>query len=335
MIDTLAPRRLFPALASVLAAALCIAMACTAPAAAPIPASLARTTVAPQQYYPRMQRIDTVDAAGVAWVRGELARYYPSILAGDTSRAFVTLYVNADGRVVRAAARLRADVGADTSDAGAIPYDFPPFSFGGDAPAGAGARIAAERATFRADQDTMFASMTPTRSVLGMRTVLPREFAYDTLHGTSPYEPFLGADPHAFQRDDGIFLTPEMLPPHGVYIHVLTLRPGRGGASDFGHHVILSKTPLGPAALQPRIETLGDLPDGGWAVTPELWATITHKPVVLIDGAVRRFEDMMALIPGDTITDIQRLAPAAAMRLTRDSAAANGAIVVTTKGHRR
>jgi beta-lactamase regulating signal transducer with metallopeptidase domain len=332
-----APRRFFPALASVTAAALCIAIACTAPAPAakPIPASLARTTVAPQQYFPRMQRIDTVDDAGVAWVRGELAQYYPSILAGDTSRAFVSLYVNADGRVVRAAARLRAEVGADTSDAGTNLLDFPPFSFGGDAPAGAQERVAAERATFQADQDTMFASMNPMRSVLGTRTVFPREFAYDTLHGTSPFDPFLGADPHAFQRDDEIFLKPEMLPPHGVDIHVLTLRPGRGGAADFGHRVILSKTPLAPPAPQPRIEYLGDLPDSDWTLTAERWATIAHKPVVLIDGAVRRFEDIMALIPGDTITEIHRLLPAAAMRLTRDSAAANGAVVVTTKGHPR
>jgi beta-lactamase regulating signal transducer with metallopeptidase domain len=335
-----APRRLFPAFGFAAAAALCVAIACSArapdvaaQAAAPIPTSLSQTNIAPQQYFPRLQRIDTVDAAGVAWLRGEIARYYPSVLAGDTSRAFITFYVNADGRVVGAAARLHADIGADTSDAGLMIYDFPPFNFGANAPASDRARVAAERATFKADEDTMFKSMNPSRSVLGARVVLPREFAYDTSRGRSPYDPFLGADPHAFQREDQVFLTPEMFPPNGISIRVLTLRPGRGGPADFGHRVLLAKTPFAPKSSPSRIEYLGDLPDSNWAVTAETWATIAHKPVILIDGVVRRFDDMMALATKETIVEIHRLGPAAAMRLSRDSAAANGAIVVTTKAH--
>ncbi len=340
-----APRRLLPALALAAAASLCVAIACsapsprgTAPESAPLPAQFARAAIAQQQYYPRVVRIDTVDAAGTAWLRAALARYYPRVLTGDTSLAFVSFYLSSDGRIVSAAARPRTDIGADTTDA-PFPFDFGAYRYGNSAPASDNVRVAAERATFQADQDTLFASQIPTRSVLGMRTVLPREFTYDSLSGTAPDDPFLGADPHAFQRDDEIFLTPEMLPPHGVSIHVLTLRPGRGGPTDFGHRVSVRKTPLTPPPPPPRpqpdIEHLGDLPGGGWAITAELWATLEHKPVILIDGAVRRFEDMMALMGhADTIVNVQRIVPAAAMRLTHDSAAANGAIVVTTKGHR-
>jgi hypothetical protein len=332
-----APRRLFPAFALTGVASVCVATACSAPESAALPAQFARTAIAQQQYYPRVMRIDTVDAAGTAWLRAALARYYPRVLAGDTSLAFVSLYVGTDGRVVRAAARPRADLGADTTDA-PFPFDFGAYSYGKSAPASDDARLAAERATFQADQDTMFVSQIPTRSVLGSRTVLPREFTYDSLSGTSPGDPFLGADPRAFQRDDEVYLTPGMIGPTGIEVHVLTLLPGRGGPVDFGHHVTLRRTPLTPAPSrppQPDIEHLGDLPGGGWAVTAELWATLEHKPVILIDGTVRRFEDMMALVGhADTIVSFQRLVPAAAMRLTHDSAAAHGAIVVTTKGHR-
>ncbi len=330
-----APRRLLPALALAAAASLCVAIACSAQSA-PLPAQFARTAIAQQQYYPRIVRIDTVDAAGTAWLRAALARYYPRVLTGDSSLAFVSLYLSSDGRIVSAVARSRADIGADTTDA-PFPFDFAAYSYGKNAPASDNARVAAERTTFQADQDTMFVSQIPTRSVLGMRIVLPREFTYDSLSGTSPDDQFLGADPHAFQQVDDIFLTPEMLPPHGVYINLLTLLPGRGGPADFGHHVSVRKTPVSPTPPQPQpdIEHLGDLPGGGWAVTAELWATLEHKPVILIDGAVRRFEDMMALVGhADTIVNFQRLVPTAAMRLTRDSAAANGAIVVTTNGHR-
>ncbi|MFI5233738.1 MAG: hypothetical protein ACHQSE_14665, partial [Gemmatimonadales bacterium] len=290
----------------------------------------------PQQYYPRLARIDTVDAAATAWLRTALARYYPSVLTGDTSLAFVSLYVNADGRVVGAAARPLAELGPDTADA-PFPFDDGAYSFGKNAPAGERARVVAERATFQADQDTMFRSQVPAASVLGTRTVLPREFTYDSLSGASSYDQFLGADPHAFQRDDEIVLKPGMIGPHAVLVNVLTLRRGRGGPADFGHRVVVRTKALTPAptpAPQPDIEHLGDQPGGGWIVTDSLWRTLTHKPVIIIDGVVRPFADMMALSGRDTVVDAKRVAAAAAMRLTRDPAAANGAIIVTTKGHR-
>jgi hypothetical protein len=337
-----APRRVIRALGGAAIAALCVALACTTPkpqaiaaATPPAPASIMQTTIAPQRYYPRLVRIDTVDDAGTAWLRGALARYYPKVLTSDSSLAFVSLYLRADGRIVGAAARPRADLGPDTSDA-AFPFDAGAYSYGKNAPPRDSARVAAERATFKADQDTMFRSQVPTASVLGARTVLPRDFTYDSLSGTSSYDQFLGADPHAFQRDDEIYLKPGMVGPRGVDVHVLTLLPGRGGAADFGHHIVFRRKPLtrpAPPAPQPDIEHLGDLPGGGWAVTDSLWATLTRKPVVLIDGVVRPFADLMVLVGRDTIVDVKRVAPAAAMRLTNDPAAANGAIVVTTKGH--
>ena len=337
-----APRRVLAGLAFAATAAMCVAIACAAPApsgaaaaASRAPAQFAQTSIAQQEYYPRMVRIDTVDAAGTAWLRAALTRYYPSVLAGDTSLAFITLYLSADGRIVRAAARSLAELGPDTTDA-SFPFDVGAYTFAKNTPASERGRVAAERAAFQADQDTMFVSQVPTRSVLGERVILPREFSYDSLSGTSPHDPFLGADPHAFQRDDEVYLKPGMVGPAGVAVSVLTFLPGRGGPPDFGHHVILRKTPLTPAAPrapQPDIEHLGDLPGGGWAVTPDLWAMLTHKPAILVDGVVRRFDDMMALVGTDTVVEVRRLAPAAAKRLTSDSAAAYGAIVVTTRGH--
>jgi len=333
------PRQLLHAVAFAFVAALCVAIACAAPAPrgpalGSAPPQFAGTTIAQQQYYPRLVRIDTIDAEGTAWLRSALARYYPSVLTGDTSLASVSLYLSANGRIVGAAARRRADIGPDTVDA-AFPFDMGAYGFGKGAPAGDSARLAAERAAFKADLDTMFVSQIPTRSVLGSRTVFPLTFTYDSLAGTSPADPFLGADPHAFQRDDDVYLKPGMVGPNGVEVSVLTLRPGRGGPADFGHRVSVRRVPITPpppAAPQPDIEQLGDDPAGGWAVTPELWATLTHRPVILIDGSVRTFDDMMALVGhSDTIVSVKRVKAADAMKLTRDTAAANGAIVVTTK----
>lgn len=342
MAATRAPRGVSRALAAAAIAVLCVALACAAPkpqgmmAGARAPSAFTQTTVAQQRYYPRLARIDTVDAAGTAWLRAAIARYYPRVVTGDTSIAFVSLYVSADGRIVGASARSSADLGADTTDA-AFPFDLGAYSYGTNAPAGERSRVAAEQATFKADEDTMFRSQVPTASVLGARTVLPRELTYDSLAGTSPYDPFLGADPHAFQRVDDIYLKPGMVGPIGVQVHVLTLLPGRGGSGDFGHHVIVRRVSLAPPsrpAPQADIEHLGDLPGGGWAVTDPLWRTLEHKPVILVDGVVRSFEDMIALAGRDTVVDTKRLPATAAMLLTRDPAAANGAIVVTTKGHR-
>src|SRR6185437_406457 len=103
------PRRSLHAVTFAFVAALCVAVACAAPAPhgpalSSVPPQFARTTVAQQQYYPRFVRIDTVDAEGTAWLRSALARYYPSVLTGDTSLAFVSLYLSSDGRIVGAAA---------------------------------------------------------------------------------------------------------------------------------------------------------------------------------------------------------------------------------------
>jgi hypothetical protein len=338
-----APRGVRRALAASAIAVLCVALACAAPkpqgmtiGGAAAPQAFTQTTVTQQLYYPRLARIDTVDDAATAWLRSAIAQYYPRVLTGDTSIAFVSLYVTADGRIVGAAARSKADLGADTADA-AFPFDLAAYRYGTNAPVSDSSRVATEQATFKADQDTMFRSQVPTASVLGTRTVLPRELAYDSLAGTSPYDPFLGADPHAFQRVDDIYLKPGMVGPIGVAVHVLTLRPGRGGPGDFGHHVIMRRvsiTPPAPPARQPDIEHLGDLPGGGWAVTDALWRTLEHKPVILVDGVVRSFAEMMALVGRDTVVDTKRMPAAEAVLLTRDPAAANGAIVVTTKGHR-
>ena len=336
-----APRRLFSAGILAAAAALCVAIACSAPAprgatagAVPAPAQFTRNAIAQQQYYPRIVRIDTVDAAGTEWLRAALARYYPGALAGDTSLAFVSFYLSSDGFIRGAAVRKNADVGADTNGVSFLPA----FTTGDiDAPPSDASRAALERASFKADLDTMFASQNPTRSVLGSRIILPRTFNYDTLNA-SPEDPFLGADPHIFDRVDAVYLKPGMVGPAGVHVNLLSLLPGRGTPADFAHHLEFRKLRAAPPsshAPEPSINTLGDLPSGGWAVTPELWATLQHKPVILVDGAVRTFNDLMALAGhADTVESVRRLTPVQAAKLTRDTAAAYGAIVVTTKGHR-
>ena len=203
-----------------------------------MPASLVGAAAPPRKFYPRAVRIDTVDAQAVAWLRAGVAKYYPAILNGPTPFLFVSLFVDDRGTLVRAATGPKA-ADLDAGYALGRLYIESSLRYGGDSVGPARPEIVAERTQFENDEKMFFAGMDPTRSVMGSQTVFPAAFDYDTAQGASIFDPFLGADPHAMQWDDDLFLHPGMIGPGSVEVHVLRFKPGRGTASDFGPPVHL------------------------------------------------------------------------------------------------
>src|ERR1019366_551608 len=120
------------------AAALCVAIACAAPAPAGakagLPPSLFEPRLAPQLFYPRIAPMGGVDASTVAWLRAGVGKYYPAIRSGDTSSMFVSLYVNDRGVLVNGAARPKPEnrKPGETAMRPWPPFAEKPFRYGGD-----------------------------------------------------------------------------------------------------------------------------------------------------------------------------------------------------------
>ena len=382
------------------ASVICIAIACAAPSPAKIvgggrmPASLLGAGPAQPQFYPRTLAVDTVDTQSVAWLRAAIARKYPAVLTGDSSLLFVSLFVDERGNIVRAVGRPRpTDLKpGEQIQRSMLPYFEATYHYGGDSANKARAEAVAERKLVTRDQSALANAMgSPHPFMAGVRTVFPRTFDYDTTGAVPLFDPFLGTDPRAFQRDDDFYFRAGVIGPNRFEVHVLLFKPGRGSLADFGHRVsaemrdrvqviapddTASYSILGadavtaiarchPPACRPWIrggpgpgELSAGLDSGnatsaqkywyaaaddaprpsadwksrdpaGWALTQETWDTLSHKPLLLVDGIPRTLKYMFAL--GDAVQDIKRLSPAEAMKLSHDPAAANGAIVVTTK----
>ncbi len=185
----------------------------------------------PRKFYPSYVRIDTVDDATVTWLRAGIAEYFPDLLDTESPYLFVSLFVDSRGYVVGAAAGPKVaelQPGVDRS-LPAFQYNGPPFRYGGDSAMRSRADVSAERERLANDGNTLFAGMDPNRSVMGLRTVFPPTFEYDSTRPPSIFDPFLGTDPHDFQWDANVFLKPGMIGPATVEVHILMLKPGRSG----------------------------------------------------------------------------------------------------------
>ncbi len=398
--DAKRPRRAVQVVMAFCAAVVCVAIACGAPSPAKIagggrmPAELLAAVRAQPQFYPRVLLVDTVGAQSVAWLRAAVANSYPAVLTGDSSLMFVSLFVDERGNVVKALGQPRpTDLKpGEQIQRSMLPYFEGTYHYGGDSANKTRPDVVAERKLATGDETALAKAMgSPHPFMLGVRTVFPRAFDYDTTHAVPLFDAFLGTDPRAFQRDDDFYFRPGVIGPNRFEVHVLLFKPGRGTSADFGHRVsaetrervriiapedtasysilgadaVAAITRCHPPTCRPWIRSgpgPGELSAGldsgtatsgqkywyaaaddaprpsadwqshdpaGWALTQETWDTLSHKPLLLVDGVPRTLKYMFAL--GDAVRDLKRLSPAEAMKLSHDPAAANGAIIVTTK----
>ena len=187
MADAARPPRTVRTILAVAGAVLCIGVACRTPSpmkadgSGRAPASLLAAGPAPQNFYPRVTPMDTLDAQSIAWLRASVAKYYPAILAGDSSVAFVSLFVNDAGALVKAAARLRpADLKPGERVAGPSLFLFgdSAYHYGGDSANKHTPAVTAERKILNEDGDSIVARIEKRRIMSGIRTAFPRSFEF-------------------------------------------------------------------------------------------------------------------------------------------------------------
>ncbi len=77
----------------------------------------------------------------------------------------------------------------------------------------------------------------------------------------------------------------------------------------------------------------GQTVQGSWIAFLSQWDTSSSPPLLLVDGVRRTFADARATVSEQSVSGFRRITAAEAMKLSSDPAAANGAVVITTKGH--
>lgn len=83
-----------------------------------------------------------------------------------------------------------------------------------------------------------------------------------------------------------------------------------------------SSPPAGEAAQQ-----------SGWVAMVARWEASTPTRLVLVDGVPRSFSYVRTQVPLESVWDLREVSPKETRALSTDSAAANGAFVITTRAH--